>query len=141
MLKYCQARLSVATIDQLGAAALYKVDPSFYAECKTEYRKRRDVVLDGLRKIPGVIVEEPMGAFYVMAKLPIDDSDRFQKWLLEDFSDINQTLMIAPGAPFYATPGSGVNEVRIAYVLKQEDLCRSMELLALAIQRYQIEMM
>ena len=141
LLKFCQSRLSVATIDQVGAAALYQVDPSFYAKCKEEYRLRRDVVVNGLRSIPGAVVEEPMGAFYVMASLPVDDSDKFQRWLLEEFEDRGETLMYAPGAPFYETPGSGINEVRIAYVLKREDLSRAMELLSLAIARYRKEVM
>jgi len=86
-------------------------------------------------------VEEPMGAFYVMAQLPVDNADKFQKWLLEKFRDNNETVMFAPGAPFYETPGSGINEVRIAYVLKQEDLERAMELLKLGIERYRAECM
>ena len=141
LLKFCQSRLSVATIDQIGASALYSVDPKFYSLCKEEYRLRRDTVVSGLRKIPGVMVEQPMGAFYVMASLPVDDSDKFQRWLLTEFEDNGETVMFAPGAPFYETPGSGINEVRIAYVLKQEDLERAMELLAKAIVRYRAEVM
>ena len=141
LLKFCQSRLAVATIDQLGAAALYQVDQDFYRRSKEEYRRRRDVVVDRLRKIPGVVVEEPMGAFYVMASLPVDDSDKFQRWLLEEFEDAGETVMFAPGAPFYETPGSGISEVRIAYVLKQEDLERAMDLLAKGIARYRAEKM
>jgi len=137
LLKFCQSRLSVATLDQFGAAALYSVDKEYYARNKAEYKRRRDTVVSGLRKIPGVMVEEPMGAFYVMARLPIDNADKFQKWLLEEFRDNGETVMFAPGAPFYETPGSGKNEVRIAYVLNQENLERAMELLAKGIQRYQ----
>ena len=87
LLKFCQSRLSVATIDQVGAAALYTVGPDFFARSKEEYRLRRDTVVHGLRQIPGVLVEEPMGAFYVMARLPVDNSDKFQRWLLESFED------------------------------------------------------
>ena len=141
LLKFCQSRLSVATIDQIGAAALYSVDPSFFRQCKEEYRIRRDTVISRLRQIPGVVVEEPMGAFYVMASLPVDDADRFQHWLLDCFDDKGDTVMFAPGAPFYETPGKGINEVRIAYVLKQEDLARAMEVLAKGIARYQREVM
>ena len=141
LLKFCQSRLSVATVDQMGAAELYKVDHSFFRSCKEEYRKRRDTVVERLRKIPGVVVESPMGAFYVMASLPVDDADRFQRWLLEEFDDHGDTVMFAPGAPFYETPGKGINEVRIAYVLKQEDLCRAMEILAKGIAGYQREIM
>lgn len=141
LLKFCQSRLAVATIDQLGAAALYQVDQDFYRRSKEEYRRRRDTVVSHLREIPGVLVEEPMGAFYVMARLPVDNSDKFQRWLLEEFEDRGETVMFAPGAPFYETPGSGINEVRIAYVLNQEDLERAMDLLAKGITRYQAEKM
>ena len=141
LLKFCQSRLSVATIDQIGAAALYSVDPGFFGRCKEEYQLRRDTVISGLRQIPGVLVEEPMGAFYVMASLPVDNSDKFQRWLLETFEDNGETVMFAPGAPFYETPGSGVNEVRIAYVLEQKKLDRAMELLGKGIARYRAEVM
>ena len=141
LLKFCQSRLAVATIDQLGAAALYDVDHQFFRDCKAEYQRRRDTVVGCLRKIPGVVVEEPMGAFYVMASLPVDDSDRFQQWLLKEFSDNGDTVMFAPGAPFYETPGKGINEVRIAYVLNQENLERAMEILAKGIAQYQREVM
>ena len=141
ILKFCQSRLSVATMDQVGAAALYNVNEDFYTACKAEYRVRRDTVVRGLRNIPGVLVEEPMGAFYVMARLPVDDSDKFQRWLLNTFDDEGETVMFAPGAPFYETPGSGRNEVRIAYVLEQRKLERAMELLAKGIARYQKECM
>ena len=141
LLKFCQSRLSVATIDQVGAAALYSVDKDFYRKSKEEYRQRRDLVVSRLRQIPGVMVEEPMGAFYVMASLPVDDADKFQRWLLESFDDNGDTVMFAPGAPFYETPGKGINEVRIAYVRSQSELERAMELLAKGIQQYQKEVM
>ena len=141
LLKFCQSRLAVATIDQLGAAALYDVDHQFFRDCKAEYQRRRDTVVAALRKIPGVVVEEPMGAFYVMASLPVDDSDKFQYWLLENFDDNGDTVMFAPGAPFYETPGKGINEVRIAYILSQENLERAMEILAKGIAQYQREVM
>jgi len=136
LLKFCQSRLSVATLDQVGAAALYSVDENYFAASKAEYKARRDTVVRGLRKIPGVLVEEPMGAFYVMVRLPVDDADKFQRWLLTEFSDNGETVMFAPGAPFYETPGCGINEVRIAYVLKQKELERAVELLGIAIDRY-----
>lgn len=136
LLKFCQSRLSVATLDQIGAAALYSVDEEYYAQSKAEYRQRRDIVVNGLREIPGVMVEEPMGAFYVMASLPVDNADKFQKWLLEEFDDRGETVMFAPGAPFYETPGSGINEVRIAYVLEVKELHRAIELLGKGISQY-----
>ena len=141
LLKFCQSRLAVATVDQVGAAALYSVDHEFFRQCKEEYKKRRDTVVRKLRKIPGVVVEEPMGAFYVMASLPVDNSDKFQRWLLEKFNDHGDTVMFAPGAPFYETPGKGINEVRIAYVLKQQDLERAMDVLARGISEYQKRVM
>ena len=141
LVKFCQSRLSVATIDQLGAAALYDVDMDFFKSCKAEYMRRRDTVVDCLRQIPGVVLEEPMGAFYVMASLPVDNSAKFQRWLLEKFNDHGDTVMFAPGAPFYETPGKGINEVRIAYVLKQQDLERAMDVLAKGISAYQKKVM
>ena len=141
LLKFCQSRLAVATIDQLGAAELYKVDREFFRRCKEEYRKRRDLVVDRLRQIPGVQVEEPMGAFYLMASLPVDDTDKFQKWLLEEFDHHGDTVMFAPGAPFYETPGMGINEVRIAYVQECETLERAIDLLNRGIARYRYEVM
>jgi len=141
LLKFCQSRLSVATVDQIGAAALYSVDHEFFRKSKAEYQHRRDTVIAKLRQIPGVVVEEPMGAFYVMASLPVDDSDKFQYWLLQEFDDEGDTVMFAPGAPFYETPGKGINEVRIAYVLKQENLERAMDILAKGIAQYQRDVM
>ena len=141
VLKFCQSRLAVATLDQIGAAALYSVDSEFFARSKAEYRRRRDLVVDRLRHIPGVEVTEPMGAFYVMASLPVDNADKFQRWLLESFDDNGDTVMFAPGAPFYETPGKGINEVRIAYVQELYKLERAMELLKLGIAKYQKEVM
>ena len=135
-LKFCQARLSVATLDQVGAAALYSVDAAYFAASREEYRARRDTVLRCLRQIPGVQMAQPDGAFYLMAALPVDDADAFQTWLLTDFQDRDETVMFAPGEPFYATPGLGKNEIRIAYVLKQERLERAIELLGLGLAAY-----
>ena len=136
ILKFCQSRLAVATLDQVGAAALYSVDKEFFARSKAEYQRRRDLVVERLRRIPGVQVTKPMGAFYVMATLPVDNADKFQRWLLESFEDGGDTVMFAPGAPFYETPGKGINEVRIAYVQEREKLERAMELLELGIAKY-----
>ncbi len=141
LLKFCQSRLAVATIDQLGATALYQVESEFFHQCKAEYRKRRDLVVSRLRQIPGVKVEEPMGAFYLMARLPVDDTDKFQRWLLEEFDHHGDTVMFAPGAPFYETPGKGIDEVRIAYVLECEALERAIDLLKRGIARYRYEVM
>ena len=135
-LKYCQARLSVATLDQVASAALYDVGPEYFAAVREEYKRRRDTCVAKLKDIPGVVCACPRGAFYLMAKLPVDDADRFQQWLLTDFEDRRETVMFAPGESFYATPGRGKDEIRIAYVLKQADLERAMDLLALGIAAY-----
>ena len=135
-LKYCQARLSVATLDQVAAAALYTVEPGYFDAVREEYQRRRDTVVAALQKIPGVVCECPHGAFYLMAKLPVDDADRFQQWLLEEFDDEGETVMFAPGASFYQTPGKGVDEIRIAYVLNCRDSARAIDLLAKGIARY-----
>lgn len=135
-MKYCQARLSVATLDQIASAALYDVGPEYFSAVREEYKRRRDTVVRKLEAIPGVICKCPKGAFYLMAALPVDDADKFQQWLLEEFDDKGDTVMFAPGEPFYGTPGKGKNEIRIAYVLKQQDLERAMDLLALGIEAY-----
>ena len=135
-MKYCQCRLAVATLDQVAAAALYRVEGDYFAAVREEYKRRRDTVVEGLKKIPGVICECPRGAFYLMAALPVDDADRFQQWLLEEFEDNGETVMFAPGESFYGTPGKGKNEIRIAYVLETAKLARAMELLALGIEQY-----
>lgn len=135
-MKFLQARLSVATLDQIASAALYDVGPEYFAAVREEYKRRRDTVVSKLAEIPGVVCKCPGGAFYIMAKLPIDNADKFQQWLLEEFDDNGDTVMFAPGAPMYATPGKGVDEIRIAYVLKQEKLERAMDLLAMGLKKY-----
>ena len=135
-LKLCQGRLCATTLDQMGAAALYQLDPDYFTAIRDEYHKRRDTCMEGLSKIPGVVCECPKGAFYIMAKLPVEDTERFQTWLLEEFEDNGETVMFAPGEGFYGTPGKGRDEIRLAYILKQEDLRRAMELLAKGIQVY-----
>ena len=135
-MKLCQGRLCSATLDQLGAAALYGVDPSYFDATRDEYRRRRNACVEGLHRIPGVVCEEPKGAFYLMAKLPVDDADKFQTWLLEEFEDHGETLMFAPGEGFYGTPGKGKDEIRIAYVTNPDELRRAVELLGLGIAAY-----
>lgn len=135
-MKFCQARLSVATIDQLAAAALYGAGPSYFDAVRSEYQARRDTVLSALKTIPGVTVSQPEGGFYLMAALPVEDAEAFQLWLLTEFSDHGQTVMFAPGASFYMTEGRGRNEIRIAYVLSRERLERAMELLRLGLEAY-----
>ena len=141
LLKFCQSRLAVATMDQVGAAALYSVDQAYYEANRAEYIRRRDLVYGRLCAIDGVLVTKPQGAFYIMAALPVDDTHKFQNWLLTHFDDNGDTVMFAPGGPFYETPGKGINEVRIAYVLCLEDLSRAMDLLEKGIARYRKEVM
>ena len=136
VMKICQARLSVATLDQLGAAEMYKTDKSFFDEVRCEYKKRRDAVCEELAKIPGVEFDVPEGAFYLMATLPVDDTDAFQRWLFTDFEQEGETVMFAPGAGFYSTPGKGASEIRIAYVRNCDYLRRSIRLLAAGIEAY-----
>jgi len=135
-MKWCQCRLCASTVDQIAAAALYSVDEGYFAAVRDEYKRRRDTLMTKIRQIPGVVCEEPKGAFYVMAALPIDDAEKFQYWLLEEFDTDGDTVMFSCGEPFYGTPGKGKNEVRIAYVLKEEDLARAMDILAIAIEEY-----
>lgn len=135
-MKWCQCRLCSATVDQLAAAALYTVGDDYFAAVREEYKRRRDTFMRKLKEIPGVVCEEPKGAFYVMAALPIDDADKFQMWLLNEFDDHGDTVMFACGEPFYGTPGKGKNEVRMAYVIKEEDLERALDILRIAIEKY-----
>jgi len=135
-MKFLQCRLSVATLDQMASAALYDVGPEYFAAVRDEYKRRRDSCMEGLAKIPGVVCKCPKGAFYIMAALPIDSADEFQKFLLEEFDDNGDTVMFAPAESMYATPGKGKNEIRMAYVLQVEKLARAMELLAKGIEAY-----
>ncbi|MDO4973221.1 MAG: pyridoxal phosphate-dependent aminotransferase [Eubacteriales bacterium] len=135
-MKWCQCRLAVSTMDQIASAKLYDLDEHYFDAAREEYKHRRDTLLAKLKEIPGVVCKEPRGAFYVMAALPVDDADTFQHWLLNEFDDKGETVMFACGEPFYATPGKGKNEVRMAYVLKAEDLSRAMDILAVAIEKY-----
>lgn len=134
--KIAQARLSVATLDQVGAQALYGVDSSYFDETREEYRGRRDVCYRKMKEIPNVIVAEPKGAFYMMAKLPIDDAEDFQMFLLNEFDNNGETVMFAPGSGFYATEGAGKNEIRLAYVLCAEQLERALEVLRKGLEKY-----
>ena len=134
--KLCQARLCAPAVEQIGAAALYETPASYLEEVNQEYKKRRDTIAAGLAKIPGLTSSQPKGAFYVMVKLPVDDAEKFAIWMLKDFAMDGETVMIAPGNGFYATPGKGIDEARIAYVLKCEELDRAMELLAAGLKAY-----
>lgn len=135
-LKFAQARLSPPSYGQIGAEAALDTPASYFEEVKKEYVSRRDFVIEALNKMPGVFCPKPSGAFYCIAGLPIDNSDKFCQWLLEEFQFNSQTVMLAPAAGFYSTPGSGTNEVRIAYVLNKEDLKNAMTCLAEALKVY-----
>ena len=136
VMKFCQARLSPPLLGQLVAEASIDTSADYLREMYDEYVERRNCLIDGFNKIPGVYSPIPMGAFYTMARLPIDDAERFCAWCLEEFSYENETVMMAPGAGFYTTPGAGHNEVRIAYVLNKHDLERALFLLARALEAY-----
>ena len=136
ILKLCQSRLSVATLEQVGAAALAKVSKSYMENVIKEYEKRRDIVYNALVAIEGVKCSKPGGAFYIIASLPVDDSEDFCKWLLSDFSHDGGTVMFAPASGFYASKGLGKNEIRISYVLKEEDLVKAMAILKEALRVY-----
>nr|BAL56652.1 aspartate aminotransferase [uncultured Acetothermia bacterium]BAL59321.1 aspartate aminotransferase [Candidatus Acetothermum autotrophicum] len=137
-LKFAQARLSPPTLEQYGLIYLLKSAryQSFVREMISEFARRRDVVYEALQKMPGVICAKPQGAFYVTAKLPIEDAEHFARWLLTDFSFENETVMLAPAAEFYATPGKGRDEVRIAYVLNSDALTRAMRVLHEGLMSY-----
>lgn len=136
ILKMAQARLSPPTFGQLGAEAVYQLSPQYYQTNIAEYQKRRDVLLASLKEIPGVLCPVINGAFYAMVRLPVDNSDRFCKWMLEEFRHNNSTVMMAPGSGFYVTPGLGSDEVRIAYVLNCEDLTAAMDCLRAGLAAY-----
>jgi len=136
VLKLCQSRLCVATIEQIGAAGLIKVSKDYMNEAFEEYDKRRNLVFDALQDMEGVFCLKPKGAFYITAKLPVDDAEDFVRWLLNDYEIDNETVMFAPAEGFYATEGMGRDEIRISYVLKEEDLKKSMHILKQALIEY-----
>lgn len=135
-MKFAQARLSPPTFAQIASEAALETPQSYFDDVISEYRERRDVLIEALKNIEGVKVSSPKGAFYCIAELPIKDAEKFAQWLLEDFDLNGETVMVAPAAGFYSTKGLGMKEVRIAYVLKQEDLIRSVEILKAAITAY-----
>ena len=135
-LKFGQARLSPPTIDQIAAEAALKTPQSYFDNVVREYVQRRNIMIEGLNSIPGVFCPNPSGAFYCVAKFPVDDAEKFCQWLLEDFSYEGQTVMMAPANGFYATKGAGLQEARIAYVLNQEDLKNAVICLEKALEVY-----
>ncbi len=135
-LKFAQARLSPPSFGQVASEACLDTPQSYFVEALDEYLARREIVVDRINKMDGAFCPNPKGAFYVVARLPIDNSDKFCQWLLEDFNYNNQTVMLSPATGFYATSGSGMNEVRISYVLNVEDLKMSMDCLVEALKQY-----
>ncbi len=135
-MKFAQARLSSPTIEQWGARAGILMDPSYFQPILEEYQRRRDAVMTGLAKIPGVVCKIPTGAFYVIAKLPIKNAERFAAWLLTDFAHEGSSVLVAPAAGFYVNPGLGLDEIRISYVLEVNKLEMAMNALAEAVKQY-----
>ena len=136
VMKFCQARLSPPLLGQLVAEASIDAAPDYMLATYNEYVERRKFMIDSLNKIPGCYSPIPMGAFYTVAKLPVDDADKFCRWCLEEFEYEGQTIFMAPASGFYTTPGIGRNEVRLAYVLCREDLEKAMKVLAEALKAY-----
>lgn len=135
-MKFAQARLSPGILGEIIATVAHINDESYINEVREEYHRRRNLLVESLNKIPGVRCPMPKGAFYCMAELPVQDSEDFAQWLLENFEDNGETLMVAPAGGFYSQPELGKNQVRLAYVLKEEDLKRSIEILRIALENY-----
>ena len=135
-MKFAQARLSPPTFAQIAAEAALDTPDEYFGEVNKEYTERRNLLIEGLEKIPGVKVAKPKGAFYCIAELPVENADKFAQWLLESFEFNKETVMVAPAAGFYSTPNTGMNQVRIAYVLKKENLERAIEILKIALEEY-----
>lgn len=136
IVKLCQGRLCVATLEQLGAVELYKTPISYFKEVNEEYKKRRDVLYNELMKVDGVVCEKPTGAFYIVAKLPVKNAEDFVIWMLKEFSKDGETVMPCPAEGFYSTKGLGRNEVRLAYILNEKDLHRAASLLKEGLEQY-----
>lgn len=134
--KLCQMRLAAPTIEMIGAVELYKIDESFIKNTISKYKKRRDYIYNSLNSIPGVTCKKPEGAFYIMAKLPVENAEDFIIWLLEKFEVENETLMMAPGEGFYSEKGLGKDEVRICYALDERVLEKAIKILKLGLEKY-----
>ncbi len=137
VLKFAQARLCPPSVEQKAALAAYQMGLDYFQPVKEEYQKRRDVLFDGLKDIPGIVIHKPQGAFYIIVRLPIKDCEHFVQWMLTDFHHNQKTVMVAPAQGFYCTPGKGKDEVRIAYVLKEEDLEQAIVVFKEGLKKYQ----
>ena len=135
-LKFAQARLCPPSVEQRAAIAAYKMGLKYFDPVRVEYQRRRDVLYEGLKAIPGVSLYKPQGAFYMIVKIPVKDVEHFVIWMLTDFSHENQTVMVAPAEGFYTTPGKGRDEMRIAYVLKEEDLKKAVVAFRAGLEKY-----
>lgn len=135
-MKFAQARLSPPTLAQIASEAALDVEPRYFEEVNAEYTQRRNTLVEGLKQIEGVKVAKPKGAFYCVAELPVEDTEDFAKWLLEDFEHEGETIMVAPAAGFYSSPNTGLNQIRIAYVLEEKTLKKCIQLLQLALKQY-----
>ncbi len=136
ILKFAQARLCPPTLEQKAALAAYQMGMDYFETVREEYQKRRDILYDGLKDIPGIVMHKPSGAFYLIVRLPIKDSEHFVRWMLADFRFENETVMVAPAQGFYRTPGKGKDEIRIAYVLKEENLKRAIRVFKKGLEKY-----
>ena len=134
--KFAQARLCPPTLEQIGAIGAYELPHDYFKEVMAEYQKRRDILYSVLTSRPEIVLQKPEGAFYIMAKLPIQDGETFARWLLNEFSDNNETVMVAPGEGFYKTPGKGKDEIRLAYVIEASKLERAAKLLLIALDKF-----
>jgi aspartate aminotransferase len=136
VLKLAQARLCPPTIDQMAASACVDLPQSYFDTVKVEYKNRRDLVFAELEKIDGIMCRKPEGAFYIVAKLPIPNAEEFVIWLLNEYNVNNETVMVAPAAGFYATPGAGLSEVRFAYILNENDLAKAMFIFRTGLEKF-----
>jgi len=136
ILRFAQARLCPPSVEQRAALAAYRMGMGYFKPIREEYQRRRDILYEGLKDIPGIVIRKPQGAFYIIVRLPIKDAEHFVSWMLTDFHLDKETVMVAPAQGFYSTPGKGKGEVRIAYVLKEEDLKRAIKVFKAGLEKY-----
>jgi aspartate aminotransferase len=137
LLKFAQARLCPPSVEQKAALAAYRMGRDYFEPIRKEYERRRDVLYDGLKSIPGIVMRKPQGAFYIIVRLPVKDAEHFVQWMLTDFRLDKETVMVAPASGFYCSPEKGKDEVRIAYVLTEKDLKRALEVFKAGLKKYQ----
>ena len=135
-LKMAQGRLSAPTLEMIGAKALYDLEPDYFDPIRERYQRRRDVMIDAMQEMEGVMIKRPAGAFYAIASLPVDNAEKFAIWMLSEFEHEGKTVMVAPVENFYATKNMGLNEARVAYVLNEESLHEAMKILDIALKAY-----